>query len=487
MKKKIKRIWTRLQRAVRQHPVEMLLALVFCVLGCFYDFTHSTVVKDVIPYFPVFFLTTCLLNRLTMGQKGRWLYVLSLGFFLPFLGIELERGSVTYWVSLTVVQLLYLISSRARDNERFVRFGLSYLGAVLVAWLLTSITWLLAQSVNYSIRYIFEVGGSYSDDFMRYSTSIAFLGLMPLLFLMFSEKEEQTDYGDSKVFEVLLNYVLSPVLLIYALILYLYVIKIAVLWSLPKGEVAYIVVSFVSAAFLLKGCQPLLRRRWYDWFYDRTALAVLPALALYWIGASYRIHEYGFTVARVYLVVVGVVLTGTALLFFSRRTGRYLYAASLAVAALAVVTYIPGIKAKDMERISQTKRGNFPLKEKGYDNLAFFHIYNNGPVDCKGYTAIFPLRPYQVEGEEWMAYTDDTLFFYGSDGQVLWSEPMEALFSHQLAKAGLSHSDTIPETLYPLLLEMETDSAKYVFEEMTLTKDSVYHVTYIRPAFYLKR
>lgn len=487
MKKKIKNVWKRLRQAVRQNPAEVLLALVFCSLGCFYDFTRSVVVKDIIPYFPIFFLTTSLLNRLTAGKKGRALYVLSFGFFLPFFWIELERGSVTYWVSLAVVQLLYLTGSRARDNERFVRFGLSYLGAVLSACLLASITWVLAQSVYYSIRYIFEVGEGYSDDFMRYSTSVVFLGLMPLLFLMFSEKEERVADGDNKVFEVLLNYVLSPVLLIYALILYLYVIKIVVLWSLPKGAVAYIVVSFVSAAFLLKGCQPLLKRRWYDWFYDRTAPAVLPALALYWIGASYRIHEYGFTVARVYLVVVGVVLTGTALLFFFRRTSHYLYAAFLAVAALSAVTYIPGIKAKDIERISQTKRGNFPLKEKGYDDTAFLTIYTNGPVDCTGYTSLFRLHSYQVEGAEWMDYTADTLFFYGRDGQPVWSEPLDSLFMRQLAKAGLSPSDTIPEALYPLLLEMETDSVKYVFEQISLTKDSVYHVTYIQPAFYLKR
>lgn len=130
-------------------------------------------------------------------------------------------------------------------------------------------------------------------------------------------REKEEEEGVNKLFDVLLNYVLSPALLIYAVILYLYFVKVAVLWSLPKGAVAYIVVSFISATFILKSCQPFLERRYYDWFYRYSGWAVLPALVMYWVGTFYRINQYGYTEARVYLVVVGAILTGTVLLFFS--------------------------------------------------------------------------------------------------------------------------------------------------------------------------
>ena len=111
---------------------------------------------------------------------------------------------------------------------------------------------------------------------MAYSSSIAFAGILPLLFLLFNREKEEEE-GVNKLFDVLLNYVLSPALLIYAVILYLYFVKVAVLWSLPKGAVAYIVVSFISATFILKSCQPFLERRYYDWFYRYSGWAVLPA------------------------------------------------------------------------------------------------------------------------------------------------------------------------------------------------------------------
>ena len=179
---------------------------------------------------------------------------------------------------------------------------------------------------------------------MAYSSSIAFAGILPLLFLLFNREKEEEE-GVNKLFDVLLNYVLSPALLIYAVILYLYFVKVAVLWSLPKGAVAYIVVSFISATFILKSCQPFLERRYYDWFYRYSGWAVLPALVMYWVGTFYRINQYGYTEARVYLVVVGAILTGTVLLFFFRRTAHYLYAVVLAVVLLSFVTYIIGFIA----------------------------------------------------------------------------------------------------------------------------------------------
>lgn len=486
MKKRIQIAWKQLQTAVTRHPVEVLLAVFFCVLGGCYTSARAEIVKEVMYYFPIFFLLTSLLNRLTAGKKGRLLYYLSFGFVLPLFWIRPESGSVAYWVSLIVVQFLYLAGSRERENEPFVRFALRYGGAVLSSGLLTSLAWGLALSIYYSICYIFEISEKSSDLYRGYSSSVLFFGMMPLLFLMFNpEKEEKSK--ENKVFQVLLNYVLSPALLIYACILYLYFIKIVVSWSLPKGAVAYIVVSFVTATFILKGCQLTLRKRFYDWFYRRASLAVLPALAMYWIGAGYRISEYGFTEARVYLVATGGILTGTTLLFFFRPTAHYLYAVWLGAAALSAVTYIPGIRATDIERISQSKRAGDPANETADPELTYLEIRQRGPVNCEGYAAVYPLNSYFNGEDLWAESTADSLFFYRVGRDVFWADHMDSLFMRQLAKVGLSSSDSIPETLYPALLEIEIDSVKYVFEGIWVRKDSAYHVSYITPAFYLKR
>ena len=167
---------------------------------------------------------------------------------------------------------------------------------------------------------------------------------MPLLFLMFNQDAKE-EVRWNKALDALVNFVLTPALLIYAVILYLYLIKIVVMWSLPKGGVALIVAAFTTMAFLLQGCQLFVSKRYYDWFFSRCCWMVLPALGMFWVGTFYRIAQYGFTELRVYLVLGGLVLTGMTFLFFSKRTGRYLYVALSAVVLLSVFTYIPGITA----------------------------------------------------------------------------------------------------------------------------------------------
>lgn len=88
---------------------------------------------------------------------------------------------------------------------------------------------------------------------------------------------------------------LSPALLIYAVILYLYFIKIAVLWSLPKGAVASIVEKFYCGCVYIKRMSGISYPEVLRLVLDHASLAVFPALVMFWIGTLYRIREYGFT------------------------------------------------------------------------------------------------------------------------------------------------------------------------------------------------
>lgn len=354
MEKKIRKIIEKMEEAVRRNPVEVVLSVIYCLTG-WLEYEKVVEAEGMLMYFPVVFLAAYVLNYLSRIRKWSLFYYLSVLLFVPFFFVKADFFSAVYLVSLAVSVLVYLTCSRKKDNLPFVINALSFLQSLLSAFVLSLVAWLLSLSVYYSIQYIFEVFQGSDSRFVAYSAYMAFMLVMPLLFLMFNQNEVKEMRGD-KVFHVLLNYVLSPALLIYAVILYLYFVKVAVLWSLPKGAVAYIVVSFATAAFILKGCQPLLQRQYYNWFYNRVGLYVIPALIMYWIGTVYRINQYGFTEDRVYLVVLGVFLSVCAVLFFSKRLGRYLYMAYLAIGLLVLFTYVPYLSGKDLGVLSQTHR-----------------------------------------------------------------------------------------------------------------------------------
>lgn len=354
MKKKIQEITVRIHEAIRRNPVEVVLSAICSTAGLLHyeKLLHN---PAVLFYFPVLFLLAYILNYLTRNGKTRWLYYLSIFTFVPFLFMKTDSEQAIYGVSLAVSVLAYLVCSRKKENLPFVVNGLSFLQSACSAFALALITFLLALSVYFSIHYIFEILDNQESRVTAYAAYLSFMLVMPLLFLMFNSYDRK-EYTIGKAIHVMLNFVLSPALLIYAAILYLYFIKIAVLWSLPKGAVAYIVISFVTAALILKGCQPLLKNRYYDWFYNRISLFALPALIMFWIGTLYRINQYGFTELRIYLIILGGFLTLCTGMLLSNRWGRYLYMGYSALVLLSVFTYIPGINAKSLGILSQNHR-----------------------------------------------------------------------------------------------------------------------------------
>ena len=111
MKKKIEALLKRLQIAVRHNPAEVVLSVLFCCFGCALYETSWARLAVVVYYFPVLFLITCTLNSMTEGSRWRFAYYLSVLFFIPFFWKEKDFWSVFYWVTLVVVQLLYLVLS----------------------------------------------------------------------------------------------------------------------------------------------------------------------------------------------------------------------------------------------------------------------------------------------------------------------------------------------------------------------------------------
>lgn len=487
MKKRIEAFWLRMRTAILNSPVEVFLSVSACIMGC-YDFeSGNRYFEMMLRYFPVLFLLAYTLNQLSEGGRKRLLYYFSVLLWAPFFMLsDKDHSFPTYMVSLVVVQLVYLISGWPRDNKRFFEKGLLYLISLFSACLLSGVAWGLSISIFECIRYIFEIWQGGETRFVTYASFVAFCAILPLLFLMFNQRQEDKVVGN-RLFDLLLNYVLSPALIIYAVILYLYFIKITVLWSLPKGAVANIVISFTTAIFVLKGCQVFLSRRYFDWLYKHASIAVFPALAMFWVGTYYRIHEYGFTEPRVYLVVVGLILTLTAVLFLMKRWAHYLYAACLAIFLLVSVTYIPGIRAKDIERISQTARGNYPMRD-GQDIVEeFLLIYSDEEIDIRGYNSLEKLWDDESRGGAWLSAIDDTIFVYDKRKELIYQKSCDEFLEDQLEKVGLSLSDSIPDSAYPDLLRIDLDSSTVILEGLNLRKDSIYHIFYIKGLCYLKQ
>jgi hypothetical protein len=131
---------------------------------------------------------------------------------------------------------------------------------------------------------------------------------------------EKSECAIPKGVSFIANYLAVPLVLIYTWVLYVYFLKIAVQWELPKGNLAYMVMGFGSAGsaarlavFPMRETGTKLLQQFYKYFYP---LMIVP-LVLLAIGLYTRIHAYGITEDR-YAIALGLawltILTVWALL-----------------------------------------------------------------------------------------------------------------------------------------------------------------------------
>ena len=127
-----------------------------------------------------------------------------------------------------------------------------------------------------------------------------------------------------KASAVFVKFILIPLALLYIVILYAYALKIVVNWELPKGWVSYLITALAALLLLIQFIiHPIRIRhesRLIRKFQPLCYWLFLPLLPLLYIAIYKRVHDYGITVARYYLVVLALFITGAVLyLIFSRK------------------------------------------------------------------------------------------------------------------------------------------------------------------------
>ncbi|UEA86814.1 DUF4153 domain-containing protein [Alistipes senegalensis] len=349
-------------RVVRSYPVETLLALyacIRCLLTYELDWSEERLFNG-LALVPLFFALALAVNNL--AGRGPWRKVYW-AVWTPIVPLTLWSGlgawveSAPFRISLGILApLLLLLSLRAVRNDRFVNGALVWLRSGLLALLFANVALGLFYAILYSTTYIFGLEGKWIEHVAVWAVTIVETLAVPVLFLMMADRWRGAEMIGNRILEILLNYIVTPALLIYTAILYLYMAKILFTWSLPEGGVAYMVFGFTMTALAVKALDRLLVKRIYDWFFDHFSLVSLPMLVLFWIGVVRRTNEYGLTEPRVYLLVCGGLMTFCVLLFLSQRAGRYLWVCLAAWVSFAVLAYVPCFEPGRIAVQSQLQR-----------------------------------------------------------------------------------------------------------------------------------
>ncbi|MCB0472619.1 MAG: DUF4153 domain-containing protein, partial [Flavobacteriaceae bacterium] len=246
------------------------------------------------------------------------LYLLAGHLFVLFAPFVFKYGRNSYWNYLRSVFLAIFRS--------LLYTMVLYLGIVLA---------LLA------IKYLFNVDFHEKRFFQVFVLCIGIVNTWIYLSDFPREIHTATEIDFIKALEVLVKYILIPLVILYIVILYAYSLKIVIQWELPKGWVSYLVTALAFLGFFIqllidpvqKKQETGLLRKFQPWFY----FLLLPLLVLLFVAIFTRISDYGFTENRYFVLALAFWITGIAFyMLLSRQKQVRYFAMSLALLILLI-------------------------------------------------------------------------------------------------------------------------------------------------------
>ncbi len=215
-----------------------------------------------------------------------------------------------------------------------------------------------------------------------YSYTFSFLSIFgsSFIFLLFNEKglaylEKNGDYP--VILKFFTQFILVPLLLIYAVILYFYSAKILINWELPRGWVSYLILAYsvvgILAILLVHPLKDDSTKSWVRIFSSVFYYTLAPLIILLFVAIFTRILEYGYTEPRYFVLIIALWLTTVVLYFiFIRRQTIKFVPISLFVFGLFSLTF-PYINAFSVAKRSQ--------KSELVKSLSDHNLLENGTIN----------------------------------------------------------------------------------------------------------
>lgn len=241
------------------------------------------------------------------------------------LPIMLGNASVLFFIA---VASLIAPTLGTRTELPTWRYTLRTLGSILLSSLLTSLVVGGVAILLLMLDYL--LGIVVPDRFYAYLSASVGPLLFTYLFLAQQPSAEQVVQErlyTINILTIFARYLLAPLLGLYLVVLYVYALRILILWELPEGMVSVPVSISLALMLLLVSLLYPIRQTEEVNRYDELLcrwlpLLVMPLLVLMSVGLYKRWSDYGMTIMRLYLLVANVWCYFACIYLYLHRSQR---------------------------------------------------------------------------------------------------------------------------------------------------------------------
>ena len=350
-----------IKNAVSAHPIEIFLISAFAIGIWFVEL--GTQKGDHLAYWifePMLFIFVYL-SRPYSWYRFSWIVPL---VALAIIGMtndsaEFYLSSPKFWGANFIALLVLLGFPFEKNNQGFTYrnfINLFHLGLATAVWLLV---FGLVAAILFTITTLFNV--EFSDSF--YSHFYTSLGIFtqPLFFLVFQQRQAKSEMTLNRIFEILVNFVLAPALMIFTVLLYAYVVQIIFEGVLPKGMLANITLPYLLGGLGVYALRSICAKaRWETFFKFYPYLAIV-SIVLLWLAIDRRISAYAWTEPRIYLVALATAITIAYAILTVPKIRQYRLISAVVILAIFAMTWV--VKPQEIAYQSQTARFEQLLKK----------------------------------------------------------------------------------------------------------------------------
>ena len=344
-----------IKNAVSAHPIAIFLISAFAIGIWFMELgTHKE--NDHLAYWvfePMLFIFIYL-SRPYSWYRFSWIVPL---VALAIIGMtndsaEFYLTSPKFWGANFIALLVLLGFPFEKNNQGFTYrnfTNLFHIGLATAVWLLV---FGLVAAILFTITTLFNVEFSYSF-YSHFYTSLGIF-TQPLFFLVFQQRQAKSEMTLNRIFEILVNFVLAPALMIFTVLLYAYVVQIIFEGVLPKGMLANITLPYLLGGLGVYALRSICAKaRWETFFKFYPYLAIVP-IVLLWLAIDRRISAYAWTEQRIYLVALATAITIAYAILIVPKARQYRLISGVVMVAIFAMTWV--VNPQEIAYQSQAER-----------------------------------------------------------------------------------------------------------------------------------
>ena len=371
IKENVKKLLSHFKSGFERFPITIILAFMHFITGIYIaevrNFQSDEFIEVNLLLFGSIFITgMCeIIREKYFYEKNKWLVrgiysfitlVLSIIFYVDYLQTN-DYNNFKFWALIPISIILFvLIPILNRENKEkylqseFSDFVITYIFAAVlfvgIAIVLTTISYLFFSSNN--------------DFFFRLTTYFFWFiaevfGASLFLSLLKKPDDDLENYKFPSIFNLLIKFVIIPLIVIYTGVLYIYMAKAVISMQLPKGLISHLVLWYTAfSVIIIILITPFTQKdKFLGNFKKYFPYFSIPLIFASLFALFQRIYQYGITEKRYYVLILIFWLLFCVILFIRKMNITGIFISLIACVVIAV--YTP-FSAKSVSNFSQKER-----------------------------------------------------------------------------------------------------------------------------------